>query len=250
MSIMSIMSMPISESNILTVYKSAGSYHDHIVTLEIDLNDPEIRTNLNRTNYVFDKNHVKYRTNKAKVIDIIHKETKQKTSKIQSKHKSQFIYEIGQYVNVDDYNNDLNFICGTGIHFFLSYESALCYLYRPHNEKYQEWYDDGKKHKEMFYKDGKLDGRYIKYYNNGEIQVQTCYNMGKFDGLFEEWYENKQIKFRASYIMGQFDGKYERFDKSGKRIQLYHFKNGKIIKFYNVKKIFNNLNNNQVIPVN
>ena len=102
-----------------------------VVTLEIP---EDAITNINRINVAV-KEYAKYRCNKAKVIKIEDENEKEYTSaKSFNYDKKTLEYVLNDIILVDDYDMNLNNVCSTGIHFFLTYRCAKLYgLYTIEN---------------------------------------------------------------------------------------------------------------------
>src|ERR1700722_9317452 len=103
------------------VYKSAFN-----CIIELEINPQTAKTNLDRDNVV-DKNHAKFRCNKARVLKIYNKFTNCEYDNVYSNHNELFIYEKGKDVEVLDYDTDKNKVCTQGIHFYLTKEAAFFY---------------------------------------------------------------------------------------------------------------------------
>lgn len=69
----------------------------------------------------------KCRCDKAKVLDIEEIDTGKKVKKVISNYDFNFIYEVGEIVTVDDFDDDRWNECAPGIHFFVNKENALNY---------------------------------------------------------------------------------------------------------------------------
>ena len=124
------------------VYKAC---ENSVITLEL-LSDS--RTNEER--YVVNPAYAKFRTNKAKVLLIANPETGEEMDQDRSHYDSEFIYNAGKTIETDfdsDFDNDINSVCGKGIHYYKTVEGALSWYYRYHlktNGTYTEYYADGK----------------------------------------------------------------------------------------------------------
>ena len=70
---------------------------------------------------------MKCRCNKAKVLDIRDIGTGDKINVVKSDYDPNFIYEVGEVVSVNDFDDDRWNECSTGIHFFMNRENALKY---------------------------------------------------------------------------------------------------------------------------
>ena len=69
----------------------------------------------------------KCRCSKAKVLSITNIENTKEYKKITSDYDNNFIYKVGEIVEVDDFNEDRWEECSTGIHFFLTRGEAIKY---------------------------------------------------------------------------------------------------------------------------
>jgi len=71
---------------------------------------------------------LKCRCSKAKVLGIENLDgTDSGLTEIKSNHDDNFIYRVGEIVEVDDFDEDRFNECSTGIHFFIARESAVAY---------------------------------------------------------------------------------------------------------------------------
>ena len=95
-------------------FKKASGY---IVVLEI----PEDAKRLSATGR-------KCRCNKAKVLEIQNIDgTKANVTKVASNYDSNFVYEVGKTVSVDNFCEDRWEECSPGIHFFINRQEAVNY---------------------------------------------------------------------------------------------------------------------------
>ena len=69
----------------------------------------------------------KCRCDKAKVLDIIDINTGESMEKARSNYDPNFIYEVGEIVSVDNFDDNRWNECGTGIHFFMNRNNVLNY---------------------------------------------------------------------------------------------------------------------------
>ena len=70
---------------------------------------------------------MKCRCDKAKVLEIEDIVTGENINSVASSHDSNFIYEVGKIVKVDNFNEDRWNECASGIHFFMNRENAINY---------------------------------------------------------------------------------------------------------------------------
>ncbi len=69
----------------------------------------------------------KCRASKAKVVSIENIETGEKVEQATSDYDCDFIYEVGKYIEVSDFDENRWRECSTGIHFFITKEEAKNY---------------------------------------------------------------------------------------------------------------------------
>lgn len=163
--------MMLISDNILRAYKSA---YDYIIELEIDM----IKSKNNLSRNVFDIYHAKFRCDKAYVVRICNKYTGEEIDSITSKFDSKFIYKEGNYIQALDYNENVNAICTTGIHFYCSKEAAYYHDFEVHDHftgVYKNWDDDGKLLNKTYYINGtRIDGRRLYTIENIHFFACAC----------------------------------------------------------------------------
>ena len=64
---------------------------------------------------------------KAKVLSITNKENTKEYHKVDSDYDKDFIYKVGEVVEVKDFDENRWEECSTGIHFFLTRDEAVRY---------------------------------------------------------------------------------------------------------------------------
>lgn len=203
------------------VYKSVGQY---VISLKLD---DECKTNENRK-YIFDPMYAKNRCDRAYVVDILNKFTKESIDSIESDFDETFVYVRNKYITVDDYDAS-NEICSRGIHYYMSYEAAYFHgLDKVENGEYLQFYDDGELFEKCNYVNGLIHGLYESWYRNGQLYKRCNYVNGVIHGLCELWYENGQLEKKYKYINGSVNGIYESWYRSGHLFGKCYFVNGKI----------------------
>lgn len=147
-----------------------------VVTLEIP---DDAQTNIGRSSVAM-KETAKYRTNKAKVLEISDCDGKQYTIAFSFNYVFKTLtYIVGQVLEDVYYDPDPEKVCAAGIHFFLSRTRAELYGYKyVQNGLFQSWYDNGQKEFEVTYKDGKYHGHFQKWNMNGQLIVKSEYVNG------------------------------------------------------------------------
>ena len=69
----------------------------------------------------------KCRCSKAKVLSITNIENTEEFSEVASDYDEDFIYKVGEIVEVENFNNDRWNECSTGIHFFITRDEAIIF---------------------------------------------------------------------------------------------------------------------------
>ena len=70
----------------------------------------------------------KCRCSKAKVLSITNIENTEEFSDVSSDYDDNFVYKVGETVEVKDFDDDRWHECSTGIHFFITRYEAIRYL--------------------------------------------------------------------------------------------------------------------------
>ena len=183
-----------------------------LITLEIP-NDA--KTNINREN-IFDPIKAKYRSNKVKVIKIQDENNYEYKEAESMFCLKKIIYIKGRETYERDFHQDLEVVCGEGIHFFLDKEVALNYgLNSVENGIFQSWHDNGQKSIETICKNHKYT-EYQEWYENGNQYMKCSFLEGKLNGFHELWYSNGTKKKECYYQNGLLNGQYIEYYSTGK----------------------------------
>jgi hypothetical protein len=184
---------------------------------------------------LIDSDYAKYRGSEFKVLNIINKyDVTKKVEEINSSHRyNPITYRIGEIVKSNFYDENIQEVCSTGIHFFLTFERA--YMYENDSERihifdgaYKLWEDDGRLIGLRFYKDRKLHGQYRVWNADGTLQITGTYNNGKLDGAYTEYYASGAKKFTSTYSNGIKQGQEFHWDKHGVVYKCTNFTAGKV----------------------
>jgi antitoxin component YwqK of YwqJK toxin-antitoxin module len=208
------------------VYKSCS--REWIVILE---KLPDTETNESRSN-VKGSRYAKFRADKLKVVDIVHKfDSAKKISEIQNSvyANKKITYIKGEIITIANFSEKLDIICAPGIHYFKSFESAYFYeLEKVDNGLFKTWHDNGQPEIECTFKDGKLDGRYKEWYENGQLSMVRTYKDGNYDGPCKKWYSNGQLLVEYACKNEIMDGSYKKWNSNGQLEEECTFKDGKV----------------------
>ncbi len=130
-----------------------------------------------------------------------------------------------------------------------------------------EYYSNGQKKAERYFKNGILNGKSRTYFENGNIQTEVHWKNDVMEGKYKEYYQSGKMKVKAFLKNGQFQGLYSVygednryihhfnyvddvpkscqttfFDEKGKKLPdgpyEEHYENGKIRREGNIKKGF------------
>ena len=213
----------------MNVYKSAQNC---IVKLRLDLDDPTTKTNLDRTNITNDDSlYAKYRTNKAFVLEIYDKDTKKQMNEINSDYSNKFKYRVDESIQENKYDDNLEKVNTTGIHFFLSEEVAYFWNKKMYNDTFKRWYDNGKLERLCTYRNGLIDGLFQEWHElNGRIQFESNYLNGKLHGEYKEFYDNGLTKIQCNYRNGKLHKTYKKWYNNDLNsiAMLYNYNNDRL----------------------
>lgn len=194
-------------------------YMAKLAILDSGINN-ELRSGIKRQN----AKTAEYRCSKALVLDIYHKDTKERVDKGVSLNYRQLVYEVGKVVEVEDYEKNLEKTCSRGIHYFLSEECAYFYATSTYgyNGVFKAWYANGQMLWLATYKDGKLHGKAKKWDDKGGLVMIENYKDGVLDGeQLHYYYGTKKMNYRD----GCLNGPYEVYYKNGKLQQRKYYVN-------------------------
>lgn len=209
-------------------YKVCQSYGIRVVvTLEIP---DDAKTNITRDDIV-DKRYAKYRCDKAKVIDIedcLGRKYSMAFSRFYRGYPSSK-YILGEVITEKNYNEDVNVVCGEGIHFFIDKDVAFLYgldstIRRYYEDRklhgeYKEWWDNGQLMIQGYYTNGKLHGEYKTWWDNGQLDTQCMYSNGLRTGEYTSWHKNGKLQLKKTYVDGKEQGEYKSWSDNGQLIQ-------------------------------
>jgi antitoxin component YwqK of YwqJK toxin-antitoxin module len=202
-----------------TVYKSCGNY---IVTLT---KLPDTITNENRDS-VNDVNHAKHRANKLEVVSIVNKDNGSHLDEIKSSSYSHdhLMYYVGETVESDEYDTDINKVCSTGIHYFKTWETAYFWDKSITNGVFKQWSNSGIQVLESNYSSSKLHGSFQRWYEKtATTSLSATFNMGKFDGLYTRYHGNTNKFIEGNYSNGTKTGTWTKWDENGNVISVTNY---------------------------
>ena len=170
-----------------------------VVTLEIP---EDAITNINRNNVAV-KEYAKHRCNKAKVL-----KSEDKDGKEYKEAKSSFyafpttiLYKVNEVVEVDDFDMDLEKVCSSGIHFFLTKSVAENYMRGCDNNFtgiLNHYLDDGTLCIQTSYVDGKKNGIQIRYIS-GRAREEYSYVNDIIQGIAVSYNKEGEIINKTVY---------------------------------------------------
>ncbi|AYV77663.1 MAG: pentapeptide repeat-containing protein [Dasosvirus sp.] len=215
----------------MIVFKSAGD-----CVIELKLLDDSL-TNLKRKNVV-DRDHAKFRCDKAYVVSITNKITKEKKDKIVSDFTDNFEYMVDSVVTVDDFDDDLEKICTHGIHFYTKYETAFFHnlKYDNYAGEYKEWWENGQLNKSYTVINGLYHGDYKMWDEKGKHVLERHFVNGLECGEIKIWHSNGQLYDHYTRIIvndeSVANGVHRQWSEDGILIQEDNYVNGKLHGLY------------------
>ncbi len=123
-------------------------------------------------------------------------------------------------------------------------------------EKYQEFFPTGTLNTEIYFKEGKPNGKETRYHLNGELNFDFISKDGYVDGYYKKFYPNGKAKelgqasegnysgdwqtfyntntLESEYTYnqkGEIDGEYKYYDLDGKLHYIFEYRNGEFIAY-------------------
>ena len=93
-----------------------------------------------------------------------------------------------------------------------------------------EWSDNGKKQRELTYKDGEeIGSTRWEYYSNGQKATERTFKDGKLEGRAAWWYDNGQKWMESTYKDGELDGFSTSWYENGQKEEEFYYKDGNLI---------------------
>jgi antitoxin component YwqK of YwqJK toxin-antitoxin module len=167
------------------VFKKCGS---HIVVLKKTDN-----TKTNETRKVADTKYAKYRGSRFFVTRIFEICDPSHTCNGVMNTFYSYVtieYTTGTFIEVGNFDEEVDAICAPGIHYFKSLEAAYYYSASiPRNGVHKVFEDDGNITGMYNYTDGKLHGECREYVNGSLVRMNTYVN-GRKEGLGVRYHSN------------------------------------------------------------
>ena len=175
---------------------------DNIIVILEKLND----TYTNEIKKVNNSKFAKYRANKLKVLCIFNMYDLTHKLMAWSTYDYNFVYKIGEIVEIKNYDYELESMCTSGIHYFTSIDGAYYYGSNPNNYtgewlwytddgsvEYCKHYVDGKPSYIESYRDGELNGYCAIYFENGNILADGHMKNNKYTGIWKYYDTNRNV---------------------------------------------------------
>ena len=96
----------------------------------------------------------------------------------------------------------------------------------PYTGTKSEFYPEGKKKTEKYYKNGKKYGISTAWYENGQDKIKANFKDGLPDGMFTIWYDNGEMKSQMEWDNGILNGVNKVWYDNGQMLQEAVFVNG------------------------
>ena len=182
-------------------YKRCG---DYVVKLEIFGENNGHRNNVVESC----KKYAKFRTSKALVQEIFNLDKSvSNVSEVKSDYDTNFVYKKDEFVEVENFDKDLNEVCSEGIHYFLSFEAAKFYAGRPASKDYtgewKEFDENGQLLSQGGWKNGKEEGEQKRWHGNGQLSYRGEWKHGVKNGVSEWRCENGNLLYRGEWNNGK-----------------------------------------------
>ena len=147
-----------------------------------------------------------FRGDKFKVCLILHKDYNNipKYIKNITDYKKNIIFIIDEIVTCN-FDKNLDNVYGDGIHYIKNFHS-LCNSFSVNTGYQIEYYENGMKFYEGFYRNNKKNGLHIMYRRNGKKFYDTMYIDGKKNGISTSYNENGDITFEGTYKNNKMNG--------------------------------------------
>ena len=101
------------------------------------------------------------------------------------------------------------------------------------------WHENGQKKFEGNWKGGKRYGLHMGWHENGQKHYEGNWKNGKQDGLFVDWHENGQKSYETTFKDDKRDGLLTKWHENGKKKAERNWKDGKLVegseKYWNSK---------------
>lgn len=205
-------------------------------------------TNESRADVV-DSANAKFRADKLEVVLIINVRNGTTTQQTLTNwfNNMSVQYTVGRIVKPDKFDDNLNVVCSSGIHYFKSLERAYFYMEKgengllSENGLFKEWYDSGAICNQCTYSEGKLNGPNESWYINSVPCSKCNYKDNELNGPYTSWHNNGKYYVKGSYVNGKKNGLYESWYDNGNPSLRGNFDSDTIIKSY---KIWNYIGEN------
>ena len=112
------------------------------------------------------------------------------------------IYKVGMMVRPDNFDEDPDEVCSTGIHYFKSIKAAFWYRDQPddYTGKWTTYGECGRKHCSIFVKNGMRHGKYRSFHENGTKESEIYYVNGEKSGHCIDWNEHGTKEREGDYV--------------------------------------------------
>ena len=106
-----------------------------------------------------------------------------------------------------------------GILFITLLSFSACQFFKTsekeENGVQRSYYPDGKIHKEISMKDGKMTGSYKEYYKNGQLFHDINFSNNLREGVAKKYYETGVLSQEIPYQAGKLHGVHKKYRRSG-----------------------------------
>lgn len=204
--------------------------YGYIAKLEILGKNNEDRSDIHNSEYSL------YRCSSAKVLSIFPNNlnvvfkkdplTNIDSNEVPSIYDINFVYIVGDIVEVEDYDENIENVYSRGIYYFKCLERAQ-YWDEKDNIKtgsHKHWSDDGYCYSMYNFVNSKLNGPFV-YMNGDLIHIKGNYKNNSLEGEYKEWYPSGRLYIRYFYVNGLLNGKFVEMTSDGRIRHNYIYKN-------------------------
>jgi len=158
---------------------------------------------------VVNRAYAKFRADKLRVIKIINVNNPNLTKKyiVNIFNDIKIRYKVGKITYPNKYDENIDVICSSGIHYFNTIDPAYFYIENPvnHTGYVYEWKDNGEIRYEGLTLKGIMNGKWTFWHSHGIKSSEGEYLKGQKNGIWICWYENGKRKAKETYIMGNLN---------------------------------------------
>ncbi len=126
------------------------------------------------------------------------------------------------------------FVLGKKYYYYYSCDTCLQHLViydgKDRGDKTElYYYKDGKVESRYMYVNRKRDGHAVTYHSNGQLNSKGIFKKDRLDGPIESFYDNGNKRCVCNFSSGKGEGLQQKYFKNGQLYSKLQYKNGKLI---------------------